>query len=255
MTLAEKLQQKNLLNIYVTAGYPNFDSLPEIIATLAKEKVDLVEIGIPYSDPISDGKTIQESNAIALQNGIDLASIFEQLRTEQSPITKVMMGYFNSILQFGIERFCVSCQQVGVEGVIIPDLPPELYLESYASLFEQYQLSMIFLITPESSTERIHWIDQISTSFIYAVSRSGTTGTSGGIQQSTSYLQRINALKLTHPILIGFNIREGRDFELACQYVQGGIIGSAFIEQLKGSSNTKVQIEQFIARITKNTKR
>ncbi len=248
MTLQELLKHKNknLLNIYFSAGFPQIDSLPIVLDSLEKAGVDMVEIGIPYSDPLSDGPTIQQSNSIALENGISLELIFQQLESSSATITKIMMGYYNSVLQFGMRKFCENCAQNGVSGVILPDLPVDIWEKQYQSLFDEFGISAIFLITPETSEERIRMIDEKTTSFIYAVSSAGTTGTKKGILGAADYLKRIQNLRLKNPVLVGFNIASPDDFRFACTYANGGIIGSAFIKHIKESDNLSKDISQFI---------
>lgn len=255
MNIQEVFKQDNgsLLNIYFTAGYPTIDSMPVLLDALSESGVDMVEIGIPYSDPLCDGPTIQNSNAIALKNGISLELIFEQLRTYPTAIPKIMMGYYNSVLQFGMENFCQKCAECGVSGVILPDLPIDLWLEKYKLIFAQYSLSNIFLISPETPEDRIRYIDDHSSSFIYAVSSSGTTGGEQGIQGSEVYLKRISQMQLNHPILVGFNISKATDFEFASRYARGGIIGSAYIKQLANSHNLKQDTKNFISSIFQPT--
>lgn len=246
--LQELFQQnkKPLLNIYFTAGFPQLDSLPVLLNSLEEAGADMVEIGIPYSDPISDGPTIQHSNSIALKNGISLELIFDQLKTSSSKIPKIMMGYFNTVLQFGVETFCKKCASNDIAAVILPDLPLDIYQMKYQTIFENYGLNMIFLITPETSDERIHYIDRNSSSFIYAVSSSGTTGTKKGIQGAEDYLKRIQKLDLKSPVMVGFNISSPEDFQFASKYTRGGIIGSAFIKHLEKSKDLSQDIHQFI---------
>jgi tryptophan synthase alpha chain len=248
-----KQDKDSLLNIYFTAGYPKIDSMPVLLDALSESGVDMVEIGIPYSDPLSDGPTIQNSNAIALKNGISLELIFDQLRAYPSVIPKIMMGYYNSVLQFGVEKFCQKCAECGISGVILPDLPIDLWLEKYKLIFDQYGLSNIFLISPETPEDRIRYIDDHSSSFIYAVSSSGTTGGEQGIQGSEVYLKRISQLVLKHPVLVGFNISKAKDFEFACKYARGGIIGSAYIKQLTNSHNIVQDTKKFISSIFQHT--
>lgn len=248
MTLPEKLSRKkqNLLNIYCTAGYPKLNDLPTIIRALHEAGADMVEIGIPFSDPLADGPTIQKSNGIALENGITLELIFAQLEQAEKAIPKIMMGYFNSVLQFGLERFCQRCQEVGVSGVILPDLPIELYELGYKNLFEQYGLSMIFLITPQTSIERIKKIDALSSTFIYAVSSSSTTGKTTGLGSANAYLEGLKSLPIKHPILVGFNISKPEDLNLVYEHTNGGIIGSAFIKHLQGKTDIASATKSFI---------
>jgi tryptophan synthase alpha chain len=248
MTLQELFKNKDhdLLNIYFSAGFPHIDSMAEILDSLEKSGADMVEIGIPYSDPLSDGPTIQKSNSIALKNGISLELIFQQLENSSSSLPKIMMGYYNSVLQFGMKKFCARCAQTGVSGVILPDLPIEIWEQQYKSLFEEFGLSAIFLITPETSEERIRMIDQKTTSFIYAVSSAGTTGTKKGIFGAEDYLKRIQSLQLTNPVLVGFNIGSPEDFQFANKFANGGIIGSAFINHIKESTDLTKDINNFI---------
>ena len=254
MTLNElfKNKKKNLLNIYFTAGYPKIDSLPEILESLEESGVDMVEIGLPYSDPLSDGPTIQQSSSIAIKNGITTELVFQQLKMTESTIPKIIMGYFNAVFLYGVEEFCKKCKEVGVSGIILPDLPMDIYKEKYEATFEQYDLSFISLVTPETSDERFHQIDENSTSFIYAVSSSSTTGKGNGIQSSERYLKRLKEMKLKHPLMVGFNISEKEDFEFATKYTSGGIIGSAFIKHISNSNNLKEDIHSFINNIRKN---
>jgi tryptophan synthase alpha chain len=248
MKLQELLSKKkeNLLNIYFTAGFPYLNSLPEIVKSLEQSGVDMVEIGIPYSDPLSDGPTIQQSNSAAIANGISLDLIFKQLEYLQTRIPKIMMGYYNSVFQYGMEKFCESCVQTGISGIILPDLPIDIWVSKYKNMFENYGLSTIFLITPKTSIERIRKIDASTSSFIYAVSSAGTTGAKNGILGAASYLQKINELRLDNPILLGFNIAGPEDFKVACRYTNGGIIGSAFIKHIKNSTQLSKDIAQFI---------
>jgi len=253
MTIQELFKQakRPLLNIYFTAGFPELNSMPVLLETLSVSGVDMVEIGIPYSDPLSDGTVIQNSNSIALKNGIALSMIFRQLKKSPTSIPKIMMGYFNTVLQYGMEHFCRKCYETGVSGVILPDLPINIWLNQYKSIFEEYGLSNIFLITPETTDERIRFIDRYSTSFIYAVSSSGTTGRIHGIRDCEDYLKRINGLSLNHPVMVGFNIRNADDFYFACKYTHGGIIGSAFIKHIKNSKDIISDTKQFVSLIKK----
>jgi tryptophan synthase alpha chain len=246
-----KHRSRPLLNIYFTAGYPQLDSLPILIKSLEDSGVDMVEIGIPYSDPLSDGPVIQNSSTVALQNGITLDLIFEQLEAIESEIPKIMMGYFNSVFQYGVERFCQKCAICGVEGVILPDLPIELYLEHYRLIFEHYDLSNIYLITPETSDERLQYIDRHSTSFIYAVSSSSTTGKKKGIQDREDYLKKLKRASLQNPLMLGFSISSADDLALAGRYVEGGIIGSAFINHIRDSKNLDLDVSSFVSGLRK----
>lgn len=252
MTLQETLEKKphGLLNIYCTAGYPTLDALPNIVNALHEAGVDMVEIGIPYSDPIADGPTIQESNSIALANGITIERIFDQLADCTPEIPKILMGYFNPVLQYGVERFCQRAQAVGVDALILPDLPLAHYERHYQHIFERYDISLVFLITPQTPIERIKKVDELSTSFIYAVSSSSTTGNVGGLKQANHYLEQLKTLPVTHPILVGFNIATPADLAMVQRHAHGGIIGSAFIKSLKGQGDVAAASKQFVQYIT-----
>lgn len=244
--------KKNILNIYVTAGYPKLNDTVAIVQELAKNGVDIVEIGMPFSDPLADGPTIQNSSEIAIKNGITLDLIFKQIqeirKTVEIPI--ILMGYFNQLLQFGVERFLERAGHVGVDGLIIPDLPIDIYQEEYKSLVEKYGLKMSFLITPQTSEERIQFIAKESSSFLYVVSSYAITGGKSEIEDyQTQYFERIKSLNIETPKLIGFGISNKQTFETACQYANGAIIGSAFINALEKSEDLKETIQNFIQTI------
>jgi tryptophan synthase alpha chain len=247
-----KNPKEPLLNIYFTAGFPQLNSMPQILEGLETAGVDMVEIGIPYSDPLSDGPTIQDSNSIAIKNGITTELIFDQLAECNSSIPKIMMGYYNAVYLYGVEKFCAQCKKNGVSAVILPDLPIDIYLDKYKPIFNKYGISVIFLITPETTEERIQFIDEHSTSFIYAVSSSSTTGKGTGIKSAQPYLEKLKAMNLNSPIMIGFNISTKEDFDFATTYDSGGIIGSAFIKHIKESKNLKQDTTSFIQSIKNN---
>lgn len=226
---------KELLSIYFTAGYPDLNDTVNIIETLEKNGVDMIEIGLPFSDPLADGPTIQESSTKALENGMTTKLLFEQLaairKTVQIPL--LIMGYLNPMLQFGIENFCQQCAETGIDGLIIPDLPLEVYQQEYQAIFEKYDLKNIFLITPQTSVERIRQIDAISDSFIYMVSTASVTGSQSGFgNEQIDYFERIANMNLKNPQIIGFGISDHQTFKQATQYQKGAIIGSAFIKNL-----------------------
>jgi tryptophan synthase alpha chain len=235
----KKLQEdKKLLSIYFTAGYPNLNDTSVIITELEKNGVDMIEIGLPFSDPLADGPTIQASSAQALQNGMSTEVLFQQLANirESVEIPLIIMGYFNPMMQFGVEKFCQKCQEVGVDGLIIPDLPLEIYESEYKELFEKYDLKNIFLITPQTSEERILKIDAISDSFIYLVSSSSVTGNQSGFNEiQENYFERIASLKLKNPQIIGFGISDKTTFQQATKHQKGAIIGSDFIKFIKNN--------------------
>lgn len=246
-----KLQQnKKLLSIYFTAGYPNTNDTVSIIQQLEKSGVDMIEIGLPFSDPLADGPTIQASSTTALQNGMTTQLLFDQLRTirESVQIPLLIMGYFNPILQFGVEEFCEKCAETGIDGLIIPDLPVDIYEAAYKTTFEKYGLLNVFLITPQTSDDRIRFIDSISNGFIYMVSSSSVTGSSDGFGEiQTSYFERISAMHLKNPLVVGFGINDKKTFEQATKSTSGAIIGSAFVKHL--AENGISEIDSFIAGI------
>lgn len=235
----QKLQEnKKLLSIYFTAGYPNLNDTVSIIHELEKSGVDMIEIGLPFSDPLADGPTIQESSTQAIENGMTTKLLFEQLtdirKTVQIPL--IIMGYFNPIMQFGVENFCNKCKEIGIDGLIIPDLPLEEYLSEYQTVFEKYNLKNVFLITPQTSNERILEIDSVSDSFIYMVSSTAVTGSQTGFgNEQMNYFERISNLNLNNPQIIGFGINNKETFEQATLHQKGAIIGSAFIKFIANS--------------------
>lgn len=253
--LQKRLSEKpnGLLNIYCTAGYPALNDMPKIVNALAEAGADMVEIGMPYSDPIADGPTIQESNKLALENGITIEKIFDQLATCDAEIPKILMGYFNPVMQFGMEKFCQRCKETGVDAVILPDLPLEIFEQKYKDLFAAYDLSNVFLITPLTSLERMRQIDALSSTFIYAVSSSSTTGSGGGLSEGSDYLRGLKSLPISHSILVGFNISRPQDLALVNQYAHGGIIGSAFIKYLKDKTDVAEASKSFVDYINSNT--
>ena len=242
-------KNKNILSIYFTAGFPKLDDTNLIINELENNNVDLIEIGMPFSDPLADGPIIQRSSEIALNNGMSINLLFKQLsnskiKTSATPF--LLMGYLNPILQYGIEKFCSNASELGIDGLIIPDLPMMEYLDSYKIIFDKYNLKNIFLICPQTSEKRIRLIDEHSNGFIYMVSSSSTTGGNKEINiEQENYFQRIKSMKLKNPIIIGFGISNKDTFYKACQFANGAIIGSAFIKAIEKSENIKIDIEKF----------
>jgi tryptophan synthase alpha chain len=247
----QKLQEdKKILSIYFSAGYPNLNDTVQIIQDLEKSGVDMIEIGLPFSDPLADGPTIQKSSTKALENGMTTKLLFEQLenirQTVQIPL--VIMGYFNPILQYGIEDFCKKCQEIGIDGLIIPDLPVDIYAENYKETFEKYGLINMFLITPQTSEERIRYIDSVSNGFIYMVSSASVTGNSNGFGTiQTNYFKRISEMNLKNPQIVGFGINNKETFSQATKFAKGAIIGSAFIKNL--TENGVSSISKFVSEI------
>ncbi|MBW1298083.1 tryptophan synthase subunit alpha [Aquimarina litoralis] len=243
-------QDKKLLSIYFTAGYPSLHDTKKVIQDLEKSGVDMIEIGLPFSDPLADGPTIQESSTVALKNGMTTKLLFEQLEDirETVNIPLIIMGYFNPMMQYGVEAFCAKCQEIGIDGLIIPDLPVAEYHEQYQETFEKYGLINVFLITPQTSEERIRFIDNVSNGFIYMVSSASTTGaknTFGNVQQE--YFERIEGLQLKNPQVVGFGISNNETFLQATKTAKGAIIGSAFIKHL--TQNGVDTVEDFIQQI------
>lgn len=228
-------KNKRVLSVYYTAGFPRLSDTLAIAIKLEEAGVDMLEIGIPYSDPIADGTTIQQSSACALSNGMSIRLLFEQLADLRKyvRIPVLLMGYLNPVMQYGIENFCMKAKEVGVDGVILPDLPLFEYEHIYKSCFEQYGLSNVFLINPRTEEERIRKIDELSNGFIYMLSSNATTGNS--LEQTAdliTYYERIKGYRLLNPLMIGFGINTHHQFNKACEYANGAIIGSAFIRFL-----------------------
>lgn len=249
-------KKNEILSIYYTAGYPDLSDTLSIAQSLEQSGADIIEIGMPFSDPVADGQTIQESSKQALDNGMTIQLLFDQLKELRSTVNipVILMGYINPILQYGIEAFCQSCHEVGIDGVIIPDLPLSVYQEEYASMFEKHNLKNIFLITPQTSDDRIRKIDQLSNSFIYMVSSSSTTGEKQEVSSiQEKYFRRIITMKLNNPRLIGFGISNHDTFVKACEYANGAIIGSAFIKMLSNSTDLKNDIQEFVLNIKQTT--
>jgi tryptophan synthase alpha chain len=232
----QKLKEdKKLLSIYFTAGYPNIEDTTSIIKNLEKSGVDMIEIGLPFSDPLADGPTIQASSTQALKNGLTSELLFEQLKDirQSVSIPLIIMGYFNPMLQYGIEAFCKKCQEIGVDGLIIPDLPVDVYHSEYKSTFEKHGLINVFLITPQTSDERIRYIDSVSDGFIYMVSSASTTGAKVGFGDTqTDYFERIANMDLKNPQIVGFGISNSETFTQAIKHAKGAIIGSAFVKHV-----------------------
>ncbi|MCM8567962.1 tryptophan synthase subunit alpha [Gramella jeungdoensis] len=249
--IKEKLKADHkLLSIYFTAGFPNIDDTEKIITDLEKSGVDFIEIGLPFSDPLADGPTIQESSTKALKNGMTTTKLFEQLDgiREKVQIPLIIMGYFNPILQYGVEEFCKKCQETGIDGLIIPDLPVDVYNEKYRELFEKYDLINVFLITPQTPDERIKFIDSVSDGFIYMVSSASVTGSTSGFGEETrKYFKRIDNLELKNPQVVGFGIKDKETFDQATEFAKGAIIGSAFIKYV--DKNGIADISSFVQNV------
>ncbi len=240
-------EDKKLLSIYFTAGYPNIDDTVSIIQNLEQSGVDMVEIGLPFSDPLADGPTIQASSTAALKNGMTTEKLFDQLKDIRKSVSipLIIMGYFNPVLQYGVEAFCKKCQDIGIDGLILPDLPADVYDEEYKATFEKYGLINVFLITPQTSEERIRYIDSISNGFIYIVSSASTTGAQSGFgNEQTNYFERISKMNLNNPQIVGFGISNHDTFTQATTHTKGAIIGSAFIKYI--SENGINELSNFV---------
>lgn len=241
---------EKLLSIYFTAGYPAIDDTVQIIQNLEKNGVDMIEIGLPFSDPLADGPTIQESSTIALNNGMTTEKLFDQLRDIRKTVSipLIIMGYFNPMFQYGVEAFCKKCQEIGIDGLIMPDLPLDVYQADYEVIFKKYGLINVFLITPQTSNERIKQIDEASNGFIYMVSSTSVTGSKSGFGTTqTNYFERIAKMNLKNPQVVGFGIKDSETFQAATKNSKGAIIGSAFIKHITSKGiNT---ISDFVKRI------
>lgn len=243
-----KRKQRRVLNVYCTAGYPQLTSTLDVMKALQESGADLIELGMPYSDPLADGPVIQASSAVALANGMTMTTLFEQLKDFRKDIQVpvVLMGYLNPVLQYGFERFCADAAAAGIDGLIIPDIPVYEFETEYRAITEKYGLDFIFLITPETPEQRIRKIDCLSSGFLYAVSSSSITGSDKDFGAVEAYLQRLEGMGLTNPILVGFGIRDKATFDTASKYTAGAIIGSAYIKALQKSNDIKKETKEFL---------
>lgn len=248
-----KTKKQNIFSVFCTAGFPELNHIVPILEELQNNGVDLIEIGMPFSDPTADGPVIQYSNTIAINNGMMLKVLFEQLKNvrEKIHIPLILMGYINPALQYGMERFLRDANACGIDGIIIPDLPMYEYETFYKEKMKQYNLQNIFLVTPQTAEERIRKIDALTDAFIYIVSSNAITGGNSNIaQEQQNYFQRIKNMHLKNPTLIGFGIKDKQTFNTACEYANGAIIGTAFIKAIDKSKNLKEDIQQFCNSIT-----
>lgn len=251
-------KNSNILNVYCTAGFPKLNDTLTVMNALQQSGADIIELGIPYSDPLADGPVIQLSSAQALANGMSISKLFEQLKDfRKNPsfggvgeaVPVVLMGYMNPILQYGFEKFCSHAASVGIDGLIFPDLPEYEFETEYGAIIKKHGLDFIFLITPETSEERIKKLDSLSSGFLYAVSSSSITGSDKDFSPVESYLERLKSYQLRNPILVGFGISDKQSFDTVCHYANGGIIGSAYIRALQNSVNISETTQAFLHQI------
>ncbi|MDR6403435.1 MULTISPECIES: tryptophan synthase subunit alpha [Chryseobacterium] len=242
------IRPQKKLNIYFTAGTPQLEDTVEIIKLIQDSGADMIEIGMPYSDPVADGPVIQKAHELALRNGMTIEKLFSQLKSIKNDIKipLILMGYINPVLSFGFENFCRECSESGVSGLIIPDLPPIEFEKNYQKILEKYNLNFTFLVTPETPDERISYLDTLSSGFLYAVSSSSTTGNENTVLKNEDYLNRLATLPLKNPILIGFGIKSKQDFENVTEKADGGIIGTAFVNILLQNRDWKKKAIDFI---------
>jgi len=248
LELVFKEKSKRVLNVYCTAGYPSLDSTMKVMGSLQKNGADIIELGMPYSDPLADGEVIQVSSIKALANGMNIAVLFDQIKCMRKSISipVILMGYMNPILQYGFENFCKKAKEVGVDGLILPDLPLFEFEQSYGKIITENNLDFIFLVTPETPVDRIKKLDSLSNGFLYAVSSSATTGKDKDFNVVAQYLQKLQAMQLKNPILVGFGIKDKATFDAATLHTQGAIIGSAYIQQLTKGGDIETTTSQFL---------
>ena len=251
MNRIEKLfseKKSNILSIYFTAGFPRLNDTIEILYALQKHGADLVEIGMPYSDPLADGPVIQQSSMAAIRNGITIKLLFDQLKDCRNNIhfPLILMGYLNPVMQYGIEKFCMDARNAGIDGIILPDLPLHEYETEYKVVFQKHDLRFIFLVTPETSEDRVRKIDEAGDGFIYAVSSSSITGTEKNLAAQETYFQRLKKMNLKNHIIVGFGIRDHDTFSQACKHAAGAIIGTAYIKAIENSVNIDADTQKFL---------
>jgi tryptophan synthase alpha chain len=244
-------KNNNVLNVYCTAGYPHLDSTVEVMKALQENGADIIELGMPYSDPLADGTVIQHSSSIALANGMTIKKLFEQLRDFRNGISipVVLMGYMNPALQYGFEKFCSDAKNVGIDGLILPDLPEYEFETEYGEIIKKHGLDFIFLVTPETSRARIKKLDKLSSGFLYAVSSSSTTGADKKMIDVTNYLKSLQKMNLHNPVLVGFGIKDKETFQASCVYANGAIIGSAYIRALENAKDVNAVTKNFLLSI------
>ncbi|MDE1192461.1 MAG: tryptophan synthase subunit alpha [Arachidicoccus sp.] len=244
-------KNKNVLNVYCTAGFPKLNSTLVVMKALQNNGADLIELGMPYSDPLADGEVIQQSGSIALKNGMTIKVLFEQLKNFRKEISVpvVLMGYLNPVLQYGFEKFCEDAASLGIDGLILPDMPQISFENEYGAIMKKYGLDFIFLVTPETSEERVKNLDELSSGFLYAVSSSSTTGKDKSFEDVEKYLQRLQSYSLKNPVLTGFGVKDKTTFESVCKYSNGAIIGSAYIKALENANDIATATQTFLASV------
>jgi len=248
--LEELFQRKknNVLNVYCTAGFPQLNSTLEVMKALQDNGADIIELGMPYSDPLADGPVIQSSGSKALQNGMTIEKLFAQLQDcrKEIYVPIILMGYMNPVLQYGFERFCKHAAAIPIDGLILPDLPEHEFETEYGAIIHRYGLDFIFLVTPETSEERLKKLDELSTGFLYAVSSSSTTGNKKDFNEVEKYLQRLKNMSLKNPVLVGFGVKDKQSFDSACKYSRGAIIGTAYIKAIEHAENIEQNTKEFL---------
>jgi len=248
--LEELFQRKknNVLNVYCTAGFPQLNSTLEVMKALQDNGADIIELGMPYSDPLADGPVIQSSGSKALQNGMTIEKLFAQLQDcrKEIYVPIILMGYMNPVLQYGFERFCKHAAAIPIDGLILPDLPEHEFETEYGAIIHRYGLDFIFLVTPETSEERLKKLDELSTGFLYAVSSSSTTGNKKDFNEVEKYLQRLKNMNLKNPVLVGFGVKDKQSFESACKHTSGAIIGTAFIKAIESADDITQSTKEFL---------
>jgi tryptophan synthase alpha chain len=248
MSLLFGRKQSKILSVYCTAGFPRPDSTMDVMRALQDSGADLIELGMPYSDPLADGPVIQASGTRALENGMSIARLFGQLTEMRTSIhiPVLLMGYLNPVLQYGFDKFCEAAAAAGVDGLILPDLPIYEFETEYGPVIRKHGLDFVFLVTPETSDDRIRKVDALSTGFLYAVSSSSTTGGSRDLGDQESYFRRLEEMKLRNPVLVGFGVRDRKSWEAACRHTQGAIIGTAYIEAIEGATDIGKATREFL---------